>query len=1104
MYIMNLKKQRLTLLAVLGPCFFMGYSPEAHAVPGVNITAPQQAKKVTGTVSDAQGPIIGATVRVKGTQTATVTDIDGNYSIDAPAGSTILISYVGYVDKEFKVGSQAKYDVTLEEDNNNLDEVVVVGYGTMKKSDLAGASASLDEKTLKSAPMTNIDQSFQGRVAGVNAVQTSGQPGSGISVQVRGQATINANSDPLYVVDGVIYNAQSNSGSSLGLGDALGNGSHSAVSPLSTLAPSDIVSIEVLKDASATAIYGAQGANGVVLITTKKGKSGEAKFSYNGTVTVSRQNKRLDIMNLREFADFYNNLADQGEISSPDKFYSDTSVLGRGTNWQDAVFQTAWQQTHQISAEGGTEKVHYYISGSYDNQEGTIIGSSFRRFNVRVNLDAQLKKWLKIGFNGTFANTHESLKLADSDEGLISYSLTTPPDIPIYNIDGSYSSVSKEGFTNPNPIAMALMDDIKLKRQTLNGSLYADITPIKNLTWHTQFGYDINSSRAMTYDPMVSLGTWHRDQNQGRIQKNSGNFWSWNNYVQYNMQFGKHGVTAMVGQEAWESKYDYVSIFNTNLPNDAVKNPALGAGTPQIGAGWGSTSMASFFTRETYNYDDRYLGTYTYRYDGSSNFGPNKRWAGFHSFAGAWRFSNEKFIQKATGKWLTNGKLRIGWGQTGNSNIGGFKWGTTVSAMETGLGMSYRPTNLKNPDIKWETQEQWNVGLDLGFLNGKINLTVDWYNKESKDMLMQLILPSIMGTSGNVSSALAAPYGNYGDIQNKGWEFALQTHPISTKNFSWDSDVNISINRNKLKSLSGSTAIVGYGQWTDVVSRSVPGESLFNFYGYEVEGVYTSLEDIINSPVNTLQQNNPIVDDNGNAWNANSTGTRHWSTDPTKYSRTNTTYIGDIKYKDVNGDGIIDENDKTNLGSPMPKWTFGWNNTFRYKDFDLNIFVNGNVGNKVGNYLKMKLTHMNSAWSNQLTDVKGRAILAPKDGNYSANWYDDAGNVIVSNPGATMPRASINDPNDNDAWSSRYIESGSYLRLKSISLGYTFPTKLIKKIGLSNLRLTLNATNLFTITGYDGYDPEIGVSTASANVYGLDNGRYPSPTTVSFGLNASF
>ncbi len=1093
---MKPKNQRPLLLAGLVSCIWAGYLPQTFAADNAAMVVQQQTKKISGTVTDAQGPIIGATVRVVGTKIATVTDFDGRYTLNVPAGATLSVNYVGYIEKKIKVGSQSTIDVTIVEDSQNLNEVVVVGYGTMKKSDLAGASTSLDEKTLKSAPMTNVDDALQGRVSGVTTMTTSGAPGSAVSVSVRGQATINANSDPLYVVDGVIWQGGSNSGADLGLGDALGNGTHSAVSPLSLLNPADIVSMEVLKDASATAIYGAQGANGVILITTKQGKSGEAKFTYNGSVSVSRQNKRLDIMNLREYAEFYNSLAAQGEISKPDAVYSDPSILGIGTNWQDAIFRTAWSNSHQISAEGGTDKIKYYLSGNYEKQNGTIIGSDFSRYGFRVNVEAQLKNWLKVGTNNTYSKTSESLKLADSDEGLINYSLTTPPDIQIYDVDGNYSSVSKEGYTNPNPIAMALMDDILLDRQSLNGSVFADITPIKHFTWHAQFGYNVGASKGSTYNPKVNLGTWNRDQNQSRIQKNSNTYWSLSNYLSYNNNWGKHSVSAMLGQEAWESKYDYTSVYNTNLPNDIVHNPALGTGDPQIGAGWGSSSMASFFTRETYNFDDRYLATYTFRYDGSSNFGPNKRWAGFHSVALAWRFSNEKFIRDIAGKWLSNGKLRMGWGQTGNSNIGSYKWGSAMSVMETSLGVSYRPANLKNLDIKWETQEQLNIGLDLGFFDNRLNFTFDAYKKESKDMLMQLILPSIMGTSGNSSSALAAPYGNYGDIENTGFEFDISGKPIATKDFDWTSDFNISFNSNKLKSLSGSTALLGYGQWTDVVTRTVPGESLFSFYGYQVEGVYTSFEDILNSPVNTLQQNNPIV--------TNADGTKSWSTDASKYSRTNTTYVGDLKFKDVNNDGIIDENDKTNIGSPWPKFTFGFNNSFRYKNFDLNIFLNGSVGGKIGNYMKMKLTHMNSVWTNQLVDVASRAQLTAADGNTTGAWYDNIANVVVSNPDATLPRASINDPNDNDAWSSRYIESGSYLRLKSITLGYTLPRPLVSKLGMNSVRISLNATNLFTITGYDGYDPEIGASTASANVFNLDNGRYPSPTTVTFNLNLSF
>lgn len=810
-------------------------------------------------------------------------------------------------------------------------------------------------------------------------------------------------------------------------------------------------------------------------------------------MAVNRQTKRLDMMNLRDYASYVGDFINYGETTQTPAL-SDLSLLGKGTNWQDAIFQTAIQHSHQVSAQGGTDKVQYYVSGSYMDQEGTIIGSEFDRLAFRVNLDAQLKSWLKMGINASYSNTNDNLKLADSDEGLINYSLTTPPSIPIYNVDGSYSSVSQEGFTNPNPIAMAMMDEILLNRQKLNGNIFFEVTPIKNLVWHTELGFDLNWSKGETYSPMVHLGTWNRSSNESRIQNNKSTFWQLKNYITYNKSFGKHNVTAMLGQECWESKYEFTSVFNTGLPSDEVHNPALGTGTPQIGHGFGSSAMASFFTRWTYSYDNRYNATYTYRRDGSSNFGPENRWAGFHSFAASWRFTEEKFM-KSLENIISNGKLRIGWGQTGNANIGGYKWGSPLSTMETDLGTSYRPAQIANTSIRWESQEQWNVGLDLGFLNDRINLTVDWYRKESKDMLMQLQLPSYMGTSGNASSALAAPYGNYGTIRNSGVEISLNTRPIVGK-FEWDSDFQISFNKNKLISLSdgSSTAqIIGYGQWSDVVSLTKEGESLFSFYGYVCDGIYQSLEDIETSAKPEKYPSNGV------------------------FSKTSTVFVGDIKYKDLNGDGVINENDRTNIGSPLPKFTFGWTNTFRYKNFDLSVFINGSYGNKVYNYMKMKLSHMNSTWTNQLADVIGRAQLVPIDANkdYTGgldrgdgvliyHWYDDITNVKLANPDASMPRASIQDPNDNDRISDRYIEDGSYLRLKNLTFGYTFPKKIISKWGLESLRLYANIQNLFTITDYSGYDPEIGVSTAGANVMGLDNGRYPSPTTYSFGLNVSF
>lgn len=544
----------------------------------------------------------------------------------------------------------------------------------------------------------------------------------------------------------------------------------------------------------------------------------------------------------------------------------------------------------------------------------------------------------------------------------------------------------------------------------------------------------------------------------------------------------------MVGQECWESRWNYLSGSNTDLPSDEVHNVALATGTPSISSGFGSSAMASFFTRETYNYGDRYLGTYTYRYDGSSNFGPKNRWAGFHSVALAWRFSNEKFFEPVK-KVIDNGKLRLSWGQTGNSSIGSYAWGAAITRMPSALGMGFRPSNIPNTSIRWESQEQYNVGLDLGFFNGRLNLTVDAYYKRSDDMLMSMQLPSYMGTQGNGSSKLQAPKGNYGSIENKGLEITLDAHPVQLKNFSWDSNFQISFNKNKLLSLSDTenATLVGYGQWGDVVCVSEIGKPLYNFYGYKVEGVYKDLDDIQNSAKPAKYPSDGV------------------------FSRGNTVWVGDIKYKDVDENGIIDERDRTDLGSPLPKFTFGWTNTFRYRNLDLSIFLNGSYGNKVMNYNSLTLTHMNSTWTNQLQSVVSkRARLEPIDPTIvyadGSKWFDHIDNVRVKNPGTKIPHSSINDPNGNDRISDRYVEDGSFLRIKNITLGYTFPKALLNKAKIENLRVYVNIQNLYTFTKYTGYDPEVGASTqdSSGLTYGLDNGRYPSPAMYSFGLNITF
>ncbi|MFA5695607.1 MAG: TonB-dependent receptor [Proteiniphilum sp.] len=1052
-----------------------------------------QQRRVSGTIVDSrdQSAMIGANIMEKGTTNGTVTDIDGRFSLDLNTSSPVLvISSIGYQTLEVVVGNRNTLNLEMNEDTELLDEVVVVGYGTMRKSDISGASVTVGEDAIKGSVITNLDQALQGRAAGVTSVMTSGAPGSSVSIRVRGQSTINANAEPLYVIDGVIVQGGGSSGADFGLGDALGNSPVSTISPLSTINPSDILSMEILKDASATAIYGAQGANGVVLITTKRGKAGEAKFTYEGMYGVQRQAARLEMMNLREFADYSN----QVSLSDNRPEFADPSLLGAGTNWQDAVFRQAPMHQHQLSAQGGTDAVRYFVSGSFMGQDGTIIGTEFNRYSFRSNLDAQLKKWFKLGLNAMYSQTDERLGLADSQEGVINYSLLTPPDIPIYDLEGNYASVIREGYTRINPIAMVLDEDILLGRNKLNGSIFADITPIESLTLHSELGFDIGSTRGERFEPAVRYGKWSREKNMSSIQKNDNRFWQLKNYLTYSGNVDKHDYTVMLGQEMWESTYEYQSVTASALPSNDIKNPSLGT-DPLITSGFGSSAMASFFGRGTYNYDDRYMGTYTYRRDGSSNFGPKNRWAGFHAFAASWRFTNEAFFEPLT-EVLNNGKLRLGWGQTGNANIGGYRWGAAIVRMPSSLGLGYRQSNIANPYIKWETQEQWNLGLDLNFFDNRIGLVVDAYDKTSKDMLMPLQLPSYMGTRGNQSSALAAPYGNYGTINNKGVEFTLSTQNLKGA-FSWNTEFQISFNKNKLVALDGTDAvhIEGYGQWSDVVSISNVGEPLYNFYGYKVAGVYKDLEDLQNSP-----------------------RPEKYPTDGV-FNRYNTTWVGDLKYEDLSGpegvpDGVIDTYDRTNIGSPLPKFTFGMTNSFSYKNFDLSVFFNGSYGNKVLNYTAINLSNMKSAWDNQLKLITGRANLEPIDpnksypatvnGNTIYEWTDDITNLRVTNPDTRIPRAIANDPNDNDRISDRYIEDGSYLRVRNITLGYTLPANVARQWMLENIRVYANIQNLATITNYSGYDPEIGASTASQNVFGLDNGRYPSPQVYSFGVSLSF
>jgi TonB-linked SusC/RagA family outer membrane protein len=1063
------------------------------------VLSAQQARTVTGKVVDENNsPLPGASVVVKGTTQGISSGNDGTFMLSVPAGSDILtVSFIGMETQDVPI-TEGTILIKMKTSGKELEEVVVVGYGVQRKSDLTGATVSVSGEDLKSAIVANIDQALQGRAAGVTAVYTSGQPGSAMSIRIRGQGTLRASaSEPLYVIDGVPVQNISQSGHAIGLGDALGNGSVQAFSGLGGINPADILTMEILKDASATAIYGSRGANGVILITTRSGKTGEAKFTYEGYYGIQDQRARLDVMNLREFAEYSSAWAAETSGRDPRVEFQDPSILGEGTNWQNAVFKTAPMQNHQLSASGGTDKVRYYVSGGYFTQDGTVVGTDFVRYSGRVNLDADLKSWFKLGSKIMFSNTAENLTLNNSTEGIISVAMRTTPDVPIKNADGTWAGLSYEGAPSViNPIAKALDEVNTLKKNLLNGNFYTDITFMKGLTLRTELGGELGGSNAHHFIPTYQYGTLVKSVNEVKNQNNQNFFWQFKNYLTYTTKIGLHDITGMVGQEMSESNWSYLSATSSGLSSNDIEEPGLGdPKSMAIGSGRGSNAMASFFTRANYAYNSKYYLTYTFRYDGSSNFGPKNRWAPFHAVSGLWKLSNEPFMESLKDR-ISDLKVRAGWGQTGNQNIGGYRWGAAISKMPSNLGMGFRQSNIANPYITWEKQEQVNLGIDAGFLKNRLNIVLDLYYKKSTAMLMEMQLPSYMGTSGNVSIRLNPPMGNFGEIENKGIEISFNSRPL-TGAFTWDNDVQITVNRNKLVGLKGTpvTHIEGYGQWTDLVSLTEIGGPLYSFYGYKVAGVYQDKADILASPVPKAYP----ADGN--------------------FKRT-TLWPGDLKFEDISGpdgspDGVIDEYDRTNIGSPLPKFTFGFNNVFNYKNFELVVYMNGSVGNKLMNYVGRNLSTMSDMWSNQLQTAVDRTILEPIDPNKTYpfvnsfgttinNWFDDIDNVRVKNTGTSIPRAIGGDPNDNTRISDRYIEDGSYLRVKNVSLAYFLPKTLISKLRITDMKVYANVQNLWTLTKYTGLDPEVGASQTNDMVFGMDNGRYPAARIFTFGLNVSF
>ena len=1023
---------------------------------------------VKGTVSDEGGPLIGATVKVKGATSGAVTDMDGNYSIQASPKQTLVFSYLGYETKEIYVGSKKVINVNLSQDQKVLNEVVVVGYGQMKRADVTGSVVSVNEKAIERSVPTSIDQVLQGRAAGVQIQANSGTPGANTSIRIRGINSLNATNQPIFVIDGVVIDA-----AGVDTSDPL-----SSNNPLATINPSDIVSMDVLKDASATAIYGARASNGVIMITTKRGKAGEATITYDGYVGWQEQAKKLDMMNLQQYATHHNARAAAGIVAYSDAFV-DVDALGSGTDWQEALFRRALMTSHNISITGGSPAATYSISGGYLNQDGIAVGSGYKRLTLRGNTDAQVKKWLKASLSFSLTDSKQQV---GANNNLIMNALESQPSVAVKSADGSYDGPD-DVWMPVNAIALANMRENYNKKMNfrVNGSLEA--TLMKGLTFKTELSADYNLNKYYYYEPDYQFGVLSNDTRTGKWTKTDTKYWSWRNIFNYSNTFNKiHTVNLMVGQEMshshWESQASTATGFLSNSVHD------ISAGDVSSSSGTGSqvnNSLFSYFGRAFYSFDDRYLLTATLRRDGSSRFADGHRWGWFPSAALAWKITNEKFMKSITA--IDNLKLRLGWGSTGNQNVSDYAYMALLASKSTPWGSGVLTANNANPDLKWETTDSYNVGLDLNMFHNRIEFIFDWYYKKTRDLLLQIPLPAYLGSSGN--GAASNPWANVGSLRNTGVEMTSNTVNIDKGGFQWRSNFVFSLNRNKVLNLDTESSTIDktfqVGSDVSTVTRTTVGQPIGQFWGYKVIGRFEKAEDFYYKDANgnvkavDLPEGSSIAKDK--------------------------TWIGDYIFEDINGDGKINNEDETFIGNPNPDFTFGIGNTFSWKGFDLTIFFSGSYGNDIINYNRRFLEDVRSN-SNLLTSAANYAILSVIDPNKPT---DDYRNLYVSNASSTLlPRLSASSTNANNRMSDLYVEDGSYIRLQNVSLSYTLPKSLVRKIKLENLKVYMNLQNVFTWTKYNGFDPEVGSMYGDALMTGLDYGRYPSPRIYTFGLNISF
>lgn len=1001
----------------------------------------------------------GVNVVVKGTTHGTVTDLDGRYSLEVSSPEAVIVfSFIGFGHEEILVGSQSVINVVLTTDTNFLDEVVVIGYGTTKRQDVTGAISSVSGDEVRRTNPVTIDQALQGKVPGLVVQQASGQPGGAVSVQVRGVSSFGS-SDPLYVIDGVIISGTA----------TLGTGTN----PLAGINPSEIESIDVLKDASATAIYGSQATNGVIVITTKRGKESPPSITYEFYTGVQQLPGKLPLMNLQEYATFINErntgmgwgFDERPEFVNPE-------YLGKGTDWQNELFRNAPMSSHTLTINGGDRRTQYLLSGSYFGQEGIALGSDFRRVSVRLNLDNRTTDWLKIGTSLQLANINESVNSSSSN--VINTALSQTPDIPVTNADGSWGGAfNPNGWVNNtvNPYAIALINKDEAKRNQLFGNVYSEISFTKDLTLRNELTGSFSMATQDRFFPSYKMGLVERTINESSYTFAQSFYSTVRSYLTYSRMFGeRYNVNVMAGHEAQLNKSENVSAGRTNFPSNNVQ--VISSGDPNTATNSGiktQSALESYFGRVNFGLDDKYLLTGNIRTDGSSKFAAGNRWVTTYSGALAWKINNEAFLKDL--KAVNELKLRIGYGLTNNQNIRDFAYTSTLGTVATGLsGIAQLTRNIGNPFVEWEKTNYSNIGLDGTFFDWRINFSVDVYNRDTEGLLMQIPLPLYSGTAvGWSPGSLDAPFVNVGEVNNRGIDFRISSKNIRGKDFLWSTDLTVSRNVNKVIKLNTEGASLD-GQY----SKTIEGRSIGEFYGYVVEGVFSKASDFENYAI-------PVR--NGERLTIGTAGGSIW--------------YGDLIFKDLNGDGIIDENDQTFLGSPIPEFQLGLNNSFSYKNFDLNIFFNANYGNKVFNQLRINGEYPGTSFG-YLRTLNNYARLELIDPEGSAS---DINNVYVVNPDTRIVGIRNDNTNDNNRTSDKFVEDGSFIRCRNISLGYTFSEKLTKKAFMNSLRVYVNVTNAFILTNYKGMDPEIGSWNPLAA--GVDNGFYPQPRVFTVGASVT-